>query len=138
MTNTRTLRPPLIQLVNELSALNIFEASELVKNLENELSVPSPPIPYFDASSASFENRSRRNPPAVGAWVRVRSFGLRRVEVIKALLRLTGWSLSEVFRLERDPDLLGSFADSMASDLQKILDEIRSLGAEVEFHTREG
>ncbi|MFO0624980.1 MAG: hypothetical protein U0325_05130 [Polyangiales bacterium] len=130
MTTRRTLRPPLIQFVDALSTLSIAEASALVQALEEKLGVSSTPSSPFAASGAFETGWSTCNPPELHVSFRSRSFGPRRVEVIKTLLRRTGWSLSEVLLLERGPkDLCPDIAT--LREYKKICDEIRQLGADV-------
>lgn len=133
MTDTRRLRPPLIQLVDELSSLTLVEASELVKALEDGLGVSSIAIAWVEPSSNSYPSMSICNPPEFEVTMRVRSFGPRRVETIKALIRLTGWSLSEVLQVERQPYHQHTNSVAAVRALQKAIDEVRLLGAEVEI-----
>ena len=115
-------------MVEEIKTLTILEVAELVKALEAEFGVSAAPVAVAGGAAA----------PAAAAVeektefdVELKSFGAKKLDVIKAVRELTGLGLKEAKELvESAPKVIKEGVSK--EDAEKIKAQLEAAGAEVE------
>ena len=117
------------QILDEIKALTILELADLVKAIEEEFGVSAAPV-AVDAGGAA--------PAAAAAEektefdVVLKSFGAKKLDVIKVVRELTGLGLKEAKELvEGAPKTLKEGASKEEAD--SIKEKLTAAGAEVEI-----
>ena len=116
------------QILDEIKALTILELADLVKAIEEEFGVSAAPVAVAAAGAA----------PAAAAEektefdVVLKSFGAKKLDVIKVVRELTGLGLKEAKELvEGAPKTLKEGASK--EDAESIKEKLTAAGAEVEI-----
>ena len=116
------------QILDEIKALTILELADLVKAIEEEFGVSAAPVAVAAAGAA----------PAAAAEektefdVILKSFGAKKLDVIKVVRELTGLGLKEAKELvEGAPKTLKEGASK--EDADAIKEKLTAAGAEVEI-----
>ena len=116
------------QILDEIKALTILELADLVKAIEEEFGVSAAPVAVAAAGAA----------PAAAAEektefdVILKSFGAKKLDVIKVVRELTGLGLKEAKELvEGAPKTLKEGASK--EDAESIKEKLTAAGAEVEI-----
>ena len=115
-------------IVEEIKTLTILEVAELVKALEAEFGVSAAPVAVAGGAAA----------PAAAAVeektefdVELKSFGAKKLDVIKAGREITGLGLKEAKALvEEAPKVIKEGVSK--EDAEKIKAQLEAAGAEVE------
>ena len=115
-------------IVEEIKTLTILEVAELVKALEAEFGVSAAPVAVAGGAAA----------PAAAAVeektefdVELKSFGAKKLDVIKAVREITGLGLKEAKALvEEAPKMVKEGVSK--EDAEKIKAQLEAAGAEVE------
>ncbi|MBQ8449076.1 MAG: 50S ribosomal protein L7/L12 [Clostridia bacterium] len=115
-------------IVEEIKTLTILEVAELVKALEAEFGVSAAPVAVAGGAAA----------PAAAAVeektefdVELKSFGAKKLDVIKAVREITGLGLKEAKALvEEAPKVIKEGVSK--EDAEKIKAQLEAAGAEVE------
>ena len=115
-------------MVEEIKTLTILEVAELVKALEAEFGVSAAPVAVAGGAAA----------PAAAAVeektefdVELKSFGAKKLDVIKAVREITGLGLKEAKALvEEAPKVIKEGVSK--DDAEKIKAQLEAAGAEVE------
>ena len=115
-------------IVEEIKTLTILEVAELVKALEAEFGVSAAPVAVAGGAAA----------PAAAAVeektefdVELKSFGAKKLDVIKAVHEITGLGLKEAKALvEEAPKVIKEGVSK--EDAEKIKAQLEAAGAEVE------
>ncbi len=115
-------------IVEEIKTLTILEVAELVKALEAEFGVSAAPVAVAGGAAA----------PAAAAVeektefdVELKSFGAKKLDVIKAVREITGLGLKEAKALvEEAPKVIKEGVSK--DDAEKIKAQLEAAGAEVE------
>jgi large subunit ribosomal protein L7/L12 len=115
-------------IVEEIKTLTILEVAELVKALEAEFGVSAAPVAVAGGAAA----------PAAAAVeektefdVELKSFGAKKLDVIKAVREITGLGLKEAKALvEEAPKVVKEGVSK--EDAEKIKAQLEAAGAEVE------
>ena len=115
-------------MVEEIKTLTILEVAELVKALEAEFGVSAAPVAVAGGAAA----------PAAAAVeektefdVELKSFGAKKLDVIKAVREITGLGLKEAKALvEEAPKMVKEGVSK--EDAEKIKAQLEAAGAEVE------
>ncbi len=115
-------------IVEEIKTLTILEVAELVKALEAEFGVSAAPVAVAGGAAA----------PAAAAEeektefdVELKSFGAKKLDVIKAVREITGLGLKEAKALvEEAPKMVKEGVSK--EDAEKIKAQLEAAGAEVE------
>ena len=115
-------------IVEEIKTLTILEVAELVKALEAEFGVSAAPVAVAGGAAA----------PAAAAVeektefdVELKSFGAKKLDVIKAVREITGLGLKEAKALvEEAPQVVKEGVSK--EDAEKIKAQLEAAGAEVE------
>ena len=115
-------------MVEEIKTLTILEVAELVKALEAEFGVSAAPVAVAGGAAA----------PAAAAVeektefdVELKSFGAKKLDVIKAVREITGLGLKEAKALvEEAPKVVKEGVSK--EDAEKIKAQLEAAGAEVE------
>ena len=115
-------------IVEEIKTLTILEVAELVKALEAEFGVSAAPVAVAGGAAA----------PAAAAVeektefdVELKSFGAKKLDVIKAVRVITGLGLKEAKALvEEAPKVIKEGVSK--EDAEKIKAQLEAAGAEVE------
>ncbi len=115
-------------IVEEIKTLTILEVAELVKALEAEFGVSAAPVAVAGGAAA----------PAAAAEeektefdVELKSFGAKKLDVIKAVREITGLGLKEAKALvEEAPKVVKEGVSK--EDAEKIKAQLEAAGAEVE------
>ena len=116
-------------LVEEISALTLMEAAELVKMLEDKLGVSAAaPVAMMGAMPAAAEPEEEKTEFDVV----LKDFGPKKIEVIKAVRQLTSLGLKEAKELvESAPTNVMEAVSKEAADDAKA--KLESAGAAVEL-----
>ena len=116
------------QILDEIKALTILELADLVKAIEEDFGVSAAPVAVAAAGAA----------PAAAAEektefdVILKSFGAKKLDVIKVVRELTGLGLKEAKELvEGAPKTLKEGASK--EDAESIKEKLTAAGAEVEI-----
>ena len=116
------------QILDEIKALTILELADLVKAIEEEFGVSAAPVAVAAGGAA---------PAAAAAEektefdVVLKSFGAKKLDVIKVVRELTGLGLKEAKELvEGAPKTLKEGASK--EDAEAIKEKLTAAGAEVE------
>ncbi|MBQ9746170.1 MAG: 50S ribosomal protein L7/L12 [Clostridia bacterium] len=115
-------------IVEEIKTLTILEVADLVKALEAEFGVSAAPVAVAGGAAA----------PAAAAVeektefdVELKSFGAKKLDVIKAVREITGLGLKEAKALvEEAPKVIKEGVSK--EDAEKIKAQLEAAGAEVE------
>ena len=115
-------------IVEEIKTLTILEVADLVKALEAEFGVSAAPVAVAGGAAA----------PAAAAVeektefdVELKSFGAKKLDVIKAVREITGLGLKEAKALvEEAPKVIKEGVSK--DDAEKIKAQLEAAGAEVE------
>ena len=115
-------------IVEEIKTLTILEVAELVKALEAQYGVSAAPVAVAGGAAA----------PAAAAVeektefdVELKSFGAKKLDVIKAVREITGLGLKEAKALvEEAPKVIKEGVSK--EDAEKIKAQLEAAGAEVE------
>ena len=117
------------QILDEIKALTILELADLVKAIEEEFGVSAAPVAVAAGGAA---------PAAAAAEektefdVVLKSFGAKKLDVIKVVRELTGLGLKEAKELvEGAPKTLKEGASK--EDADSIKEKLTAAGAEVEI-----
>jgi large subunit ribosomal protein L7/L12 len=117
------------QILDEIKALTILELADLVKAIEEEFGVSAAPVAVAAGGAA---------PAAAAAEektefdVILKSFGAKKLDVIKVVRELTGLGLKEAKELvEGAPKTLKEGASK--EDAESIKEKLVAAGAEVEI-----
>ncbi len=117
------------QILDEIKALTILELADLVKAIEEEFGVSAAPVAVAAGGAA---------PAAAAAEektefdVVLKSFGAKKLDVIKVVRELTGLGLKEAKELvEGAPKTLKEGASK--EDAEAIKEKLTAAGAEVEI-----
>ena len=117
------------QILDEIKALTILELADLVKAIEEEFGVSAAPVAVAAGGAA---------PAAAAAEERtefdvvLKSFGAKKLDVIKVVRELTGLGLKEAKELvEGAPKTLKEGASK--EDADAIKEKLTAAGAEVEI-----
>ena len=115
-------------IVEEIKTLTILEVAELVKALEAEFGVSAAPVAVAGGAAA----------PAAAAVeektefdVELKSFGAKKLDVIKAVREITGLGLKEAKALVEEAHKVVKEGVSK-EDAEKIKAQLEAAGAEVE------
>ncbi|MCR5457220.1 MAG: 50S ribosomal protein L7/L12 [Clostridiales bacterium] len=115
-------------IIDEIKALTILEVSDLVKALEEEFGVSAAPVAVAaapGAGAAAAEEKTEFD-------VVLKSFGAKKLDVIKAVREITGLGLKEAKELvEAAPKPVKEGVAKEEAD--KIAAQLTELGAEVEL-----
>ena len=115
-------------IVEEIKTLTILEVAELVKALEAEFGVSAAPVAVAGAAApaaaAAVEEKTEFD-------VELKSFGAKKLDVIKAVREITGLGLKEAKALvEEAPKVIKEGVSK--EDAEKIKAQLEAAGAEVE------
>ena len=114
-------------IVEEIKTLTILEVAELVKALEAEFGVSAAPVAVASAAApaaAAVEEKTEFD-------VELKSFGAKKLDVIKAVREITGLGLKEAKALvEEAPKVVKEGVSK--EDAEKIKAQLEAAGAEVE------
>jgi large subunit ribosomal protein L7/L12 len=114
-------------IVEEIKTLTILEVADLVKALEAEFGVSAAPVAVAGAAApaaAAVEEKTEFD-------VELKSFGAKKLDVIKAVRELTGLGLKEAKELvESAPKVIKEGVSK--EDAEKIKAQLEAAGAEVE------
>ena len=106
-------------ILDEIKSLTILEVADLVKALEEEFGVSAAP------AAAAVEEKTEFD-------VELKSFGAKKLDVIKVVRELTGLGLKEAKELvESAPKVVKEGASK--EDAEKIKASLEAAGAEVEI-----
>ena len=116
------------QILDEIKALTILELADLVKAIEEEFGVSAAPVAVAAgaaAPAAAVEEKTEFD-------VILKSFGAKKLDVIKVVRELTGLGLKEAKELvEGAPKTLKEGASK--EDAESIKEKLVAAGAEVEI-----
>ena len=121
----------LAKLVEEISALTLLEAAELVKALENKLGVSAAaPVAMIGAAPAAVEVEPEEEQTEFN--VVLKDFGPKKIEVIKVVRQITNLGLKEAKELvEGAPSkILEAVSKEVAEDTKA---KLEAVGAVVEL-----
>ena len=114
-------------MVEEIKTLTILEVAELVKALEAEFGVSAAPVAVAGAAApaaAAVEEKTEFD-------VELKSFGAKKLDVIKVVREITGLGLKEAKALvEEAPKMVKEGVSK--EDAEKIKAQLEAAGAEVE------
>ena len=115
-------------IVEEIKTLTILEVADLVKALEAEFGVSAAPVAVAGAAApaaaAAVEEKTEFD-------VELKSFGAKKLDVIKAVREITGLGLKEAKALvEEAPKVVKEGVSK--EDAEKIKAQLEAAGAEVE------
>ena len=114
-------------MVEEIKTLTILEVAELVKALEAEFGVSAAPVAVAGAAApaaAAVEEKTDFD-------VELKSFGAKKLDVIKVVREITGLGLKEAKALvEEAPKVVKEGVSK--EDAEKIKAQLEAAGAEVE------
>lgn len=115
-------------ILDEIKSLTILEVADLVKALEEEFGVSAAPVAVAGAAApaaAAVEEKTEFD-------VELKSFGAKKLDVIKVVRELTGLGLKEAKELvESAPKVVKEGASK--EDAEKIKASLEVAGAEVEI-----
>ncbi len=115
-------------ILDEIKSLTILEVADLVKALEEEFGVSAAPVAVAGAAApaaAAAEEKTEFD-------VELKSFGAKKLDVIKVVRELTGLGLKEAKELvESAPKVVKEGASK--EDAEKIKASLEAAGAEVEI-----
>ena len=118
----------IVKFVEEIKTLTILELADLVKALEEEFGVSAAPVAVAGAAApaaAAVEEKTEFD-------VELKSFGAKKLDVIKVVRELTGLGLKEAKELvESAPKVVKEGASK--EDAEKIKASLEAAGAEVEI-----
>lgn len=119
-------------LVDQIGSLTLLEASELVKALEEKFGV-SAAMPVAAAAPAAAGAQEGAGAAEKSEYkVTLKDFGAKKIEVIKALKKLTGWGLTEAKKAVEDaPSVVAESASK--EDANKMKEALETAGAKVEL-----
>ena len=116
------------QILDEIKALTILELADLVKAIEEEFGVSASPVAVAAGAApaaAAAEEKTEFD-------VVLKSFGAKKLDVIKVVRELTGLGLKEAKELvEGAPKTLKEGASK--EDAESIKEKLVAAGAEVEI-----
>ena len=116
------------QILDEIKALTILELADLVKAIEEEFGVSAAPVAVAAGAApaaAAAEEKTEFD-------VILKSFGAKKLDVIKVVRELTGLGLKEAKELvEGAPKTLKEGASK--EDAESIKEKLVAAGAEVEI-----
>ena len=116
------------QILDEIKALTILELADLVKAIEEEFGVSTAPVAVAAGAApaaAAAEEKTEFD-------VVLKSFGAKKLDVIKVVRELTGLGLKEAKELvEGAPKTLKEGASK--EDADSIKEKLTAAGAEVEI-----
>jgi len=121
----------LAKLVEEISALTLLEAAELVKALENKLGVSAAaPVAMIGAAPAAVEAEPEEEQTEF--TVILKDFGPKKIEVIKVVRQITNLGLKEAKELvEGTPsNVVEAVSKEVAEDTKS---KLEAVGAVVEL-----
>ncbi len=121
----------LAKLVEEISALTLLEAAELVKALENKLGVSAAaPVAMIGAAPAAVEAEPEEEQTEF--TVVLKDFGPKKIEVIKVVRQITNLGLKEAKELvEGAPsNVVEAVSKEVAEDTKS---KLEAVGAVVEL-----
>ena len=115
-------------IVEEIKTLTILEVADLVKALEAEFGVSAAPVAVAGAAApaaaAAVEEKTEFD-------VELKSFGAKKLDVIKVVREITGLGLKEAKALvEEAPKVIKEGVSK--EDAEKIKAQLEAAGAEVE------
>ena len=114
-------------IIEEIKTLTILEVADLVKALEEEFGVSAAPVAVAGAAApaaAAVEEKTEFD-------VELKSFGAKKLDVIKAVREITGLGLKEAKALvEEAPKVVKEGVSK--EDAEKIKAQLEAAGAEVE------
>ena len=114
-------------IVEEIKTLTILEVAELVKALEAEFGVSAAPVAVAGVAApaaAAVEEKTEFD-------VELKSFGAKKLDVIKVVREITGLGLKEAKALvEEAPKVVKEGVSK--EDAEKIKAQLEAAGAEVE------
>ena len=114
-------------IIEEIKTLTILEVADLVKALEEEFGVSAAPVAVAGAAApaaAAVEEKTEFD-------VELKSFGAKKLDVIKAVREITGLGLKEAKALvEEAPKVIKEGVSK--EDAEKIKAQLEAAGAEVE------
>ena len=114
-------------IIEEIKTLTILEVADLVKALEEEFGVSAAPVAVAGAAApaaAAVEEKTEFD-------VELKSFGAKKLDVIKVVREITGLGLKEAKALvEEAPKVVKEGVSK--EDAEKIKAQLEAAGAEVE------
>ena len=114
-------------IIEEIKTLTILEVADLVKALEEEFGVSAAPVAVAGVAApaaAAVEEKTEFD-------VELKSFGAKKLDVIKAVREITGLGLKEAKALvEEAPKVVKEGVSK--EDAEKIKAQLEAAGAEVE------
>ena len=115
-------------IIEEIKTLTILEVADLVKALEEEFGVSAAPVAVAGAAApaaAAVEEKTEFD-------VELKSFGAKKLDVIKAVRELLGLGLKEAKELvESAPKVIKEAVSK--EDAEKIKATLEATGAEIEI-----
>ena len=117
------------QILDEIKALTILELADLVKAIEEEFGVSAAPVAVAGAVAGAAAPAAEEK---TEFDVVLKSFGAKKLDVIKVVRELTGLGLKEAKELvEGAPKTLKEGASK--EDAEAIKEKLTAAGAEVEI-----
>ena len=117
------------QILDEIKALTILELADLVKAIEEEFGVSAAPVAVAGAVAGAAAPAAEEK---TEFDVVLKSFGAKKLDVIKVVRELTGLGLKEAKELvEGAPKTLKEGASK--EDAESIKEKLVAAGAEVEI-----
>ena len=117
------------QILDEIKALTILELADLVKAIEEEFGVSAAPVAVAGAVAGAAAPAAEEK---TEFDVVLKSFGAKKLDVIKVVRELTGLGLKETKELvEGAPKTLKEGASK--EDAEAIKEKLTAAGAEVEI-----
>ena len=117
------------QILDEIKALTILELADLVKAIEEEFGVSAAPVAVAGAVAGAAAPAAEEK---TEFDVVLKSFGAKKLDVIKVVRELTGLGLKEAKELvEGAPKTLKEGASK--EDAESIKEKLTAAGAEVEI-----
>ncbi len=119
------------QVIEFLSNLTVIELSELVKELEDKWGVEAAPAVVAGAVAAPAGGEAAQEEEKTEFDVVIKSVGAKRIDVIKAIRKITNLGLKEAKEMASEGAVVKSgIAKEDAEEVAKLLKEA---GAEVEI-----
>ena len=116
-----------LKIIEDIKALTILELADLVKAVEEEFGVSAAPVAVAGVAApaaAAEEEKTEFD-------VELKSFGAKKLDVIKAVREITGLGLKEAKALvEEAPKVVKEGVSK--EDAEKIKAQLEAAGAEVE------
>jgi len=119
------------KLIEEISNMTVLEVADLVKALEDKFGV-SAAMPVAAAPAAGGAEAPAAAEEKAEFKVTLQDFGAKKIEVIKALKKITGWGLTEAKKaVEEAPKVIAEAAPK--EEANKMKEALEAAGAKVEL-----